>query len=159
MRFELTTPTLARLCSTPELRPRSVCRQAAARLVLWRKLRCISSGLYGACTIDARPAGADAPLPSYIAAGTARLHAPGACAAVPASLRLRPLAQRFASGTVHGLHSRGTSQPFGRARHRNADGRASAAVYGRAIASAARRDSGRAYQNLFLKCKRDSSGS
>ncbi len=24
MRFELTTPTLARLCSTPELRPRSV---------------------------------------------------------------------------------------------------------------------------------------
>ena len=25
MRFELTTPTLARLCSTPELRPRSVC--------------------------------------------------------------------------------------------------------------------------------------
>ena len=23
MRFELTTPTLARLCSTPELRPRS----------------------------------------------------------------------------------------------------------------------------------------
>ncbi len=25
MRFELTTPTLARLCSTPELRPRPLC--------------------------------------------------------------------------------------------------------------------------------------
>lgn len=27
MRFELTTPTLARLCSTPELRPRTVFRK------------------------------------------------------------------------------------------------------------------------------------
>ena len=31
MRFELTTPTLARLCSTPELRPRSACGASTRR--------------------------------------------------------------------------------------------------------------------------------
>ena len=37
MRFELTTPTLARLCSTPELRP-LLPRSTAARRI-WRKAK------------------------------------------------------------------------------------------------------------------------
>ena len=44
MRFELTTPTLARLCSTPELRPRSgLVAQASKRAAYRRGPRCLQA--------------------------------------------------------------------------------------------------------------------
>ena len=43
MRFELTTPTLARLCSTPELRPLERLRRVAAARCIWRKVFSIAT--------------------------------------------------------------------------------------------------------------------
>src|SRR5215216_1871471 len=45
--FEPSTPTLARLCSTPELHPRSVARQRRARRVICPKSELLARGCLG----------------------------------------------------------------------------------------------------------------
>ena len=48
MGFEPTTPTLARLCSTPELRPLGATGAAQSRSLVWRRIIAADLGLASA---------------------------------------------------------------------------------------------------------------